>query len=306
MMKQERKVLKRSFELLLLLGLIAVSFSMNAQTLRVGGKDFTEQIILSELTAQYLEEKGFKVELERGLGPSGGLRKALLDGNVDIYWEYIGTAYLNFLKKKYNGEKSSVVYSRVKIADAEKGLIWLDRSDANDTYALAMKASVAEEKNIETLDDLAKYQNANGGVSFATDPTWYSRDDGLVPLEKKFGFKFDRNDVKRMESGLIYNALGKEEVDVGLVYSTDGRIVAQGLRVLIDTRNFFPPYHLTPVVREEVLLKYPKLKGYLNELSAVMTTASITQLNSRVDVDKVLIWEVVEEFLISKGMLEGL
>ncbi|MGH1543357.1 MAG: glycine betaine ABC transporter substrate-binding protein [Arenicella sp.] len=291
---------------MLILGLLLCSYTVHAQTIRVGGKDFTEQIILSELTAQYLEEKGFKVDLERGLGPSGGLRKALVDGNVDVYWEYIGTAYLNFLKKSYKGESSDVVYLRVKSEDSKKGIVWLNKSEANDTYALAMNASVAEEKGIRTLEDLSKYQNTVGGLTFATDPTWYSRDDGLVPLEEKYGFKFVRDGVQRIEFGLIYKLLGKKEVDVGLVYSTDGRIVAQGLRVLRDTKNFFPPYQLTPVIRQDVLLKYPKLADYLNELSAVLDTNTITQLNSRVDVDRVQIWETVEEFLISKGMLDGL
>ncbi|MGH1542907.1 MAG: glycine betaine ABC transporter substrate-binding protein, partial [Arenicella sp.] len=288
---------------ILLLSLLAVSPWVSAQTIKVGSKDYTEQIILSELTAQYLEEKGFKVDLERGLGPSGGLRKAMTDGEVDICWEFIGTAYLNFLKQTYKGESSDVIYSRVKKADSEIGLIWLENSTILDAYAFGMNEQLASEKGIRTLEDLAKYQNTVGGVTFATDPTFYTRDDGLVPLEAKYGFKFDRNDVQRIEFGLIYDLLGKKEVDVGLVYSTDGRILAQGLRVLKDNKNFFPPYELVPVIRREVMVKYPELVGYMNELSAVLNTENMTQLNSRVDVDKVFIWEAAEDFLISKGML---
>ncbi len=287
-----------------LLGLLAVSSISSAQTIRVGSKDFTEQIILSELTAQYLEEKGFKVELERGLASDGGLRQVILDGAIDICWEYTGTAYLNYLEKKYKGERGSVVYERVKKIDADKGLVWLKNSEANDTYALAMNAQLAEEKGIRTLEDMARYQNENGGLTLASDPTWLGRDDGLGPFEKVYGFKFDPKDIKRIEIGLVYNEAGKKKVDVGLVYSTDGRIVAQNLRVLQDTKNFFPPYELAPVIRQDVLQKYPELEGYLNELSEVLDTETITQLNSRVDVDKVFIWEVAEDFLISKGMLQ--
>ncbi|MGH1543183.1 MAG: glycine betaine ABC transporter substrate-binding protein, partial [Arenicella sp.] len=291
---------------ILLLGLLAVSPWVSAQTIHVGGKNFTEQIILSELTAQYLEEKGFKVELERGLPPRG-MREALLDGRVDVYWEYIGTAYLNDHKKLYKGESREEIHSNLKRIDAENGLVWLNVSLANDTYALAMNAQVAQDKGIQSMADLANYQNTHGGVSFATEPTFFSRkEDGLVPLERKFAFKFNREDVQRMEIGLIYGLLGDKTIDVGLVYSTDGRILSQNLLLLDGLEGYFPPYHLAPVINEKTLLKYPRLERYLNELSSVLTTESITQLNSRVDVDKVLIWEAVEEFLISKGMLEGL
>ncbi|MGH1541605.1 MAG: glycine betaine ABC transporter substrate-binding protein [Arenicella sp.] len=287
---------------LILASLLISPLTFAATTIKVGGKDFTEQIIMTELTAQYLEEKGFKVVLDRGL-KSGVLRKLLVDGDIDLYWEYTGTAYLNFQKQKYNGEDRNVIYQKVKLSDKRNDLVWLNNSTINNTYALAISEQFAEEINVSTLDELAAYQNTIGGLKLASNNVFLRRDDGLTPFQREYGFEFSKDNIKRIESGLVYAEVGERRADVGLVFSTDGRIISQNLIVLEDTRNFFPPYELVPVVRKDVLQKNPGLEKYLNDLSEVLDTKAIAKLNYLVDVDKVLIWEAVEEFLISKDLL---
>ncbi len=287
---------------LILASLLISPLTFAATTIKVGGKDFTEQIIMTELTAQYLEEKGFKVVLDRGL-KSGVLRKLLVDGDIDLYWEYTGTAYLNFQKQKYNGEDRNVIYQKVKLSDKRNDLVWLNNSTINNTYALAISEQFAEEINVSTLDELAAYQNTIGGLKLASNNVFLRRDDGLTPFQREYGFEFSKDNIKRIESGLVYAEVGERRADVGLVFSTDGRIISQNLIVLEDTRNFFPPYELVPVVRKDVLQQNPGLEKYLNDLSEVLDTKAIAKLNYLVDVDKVLIWEAVEEFLISKDLL---
>ncbi len=287
---------------LILASLLISPLTFAATTIKVGGKDFTEQIIMTELTAQYLEEKGFKVVLDRGL-KSGVLRKLLVDGDIDLYWEYTGTAYLNFQKQKYNGEDRNVIYQKVKLSDKRNDLVWLNNSTINNTYALAISEQFAEEINVSTLDELAAYQNTIGGLKLASNNVFLRRDDGLTPFQREYGFEFSKDNIKRIESGLVYAEVGERRADVGLVFSTDGRVISQNLIVLEDTRNFFPPYELVPVVRKDVLQQNPGLEKYLNDLSEVLDTKAIAKLNYLVDVDKVLIWEAVEEFLISKDLL---
>ncbi len=287
---------------LILASLLISPLTFAATTIKVGGKDFTEQIIMTELTAQYLEEKGFKVVLDRGL-KSGVLRKLLVDGDIDLYWEYTGTAYLNFQKQKYNGEDRNVIYQKVKLSDKINDLVWLNNSTINNTYALAISEQFAEEINVSTLDELAAYQNTIGGLKLASNNVFLRRDDGLTPFQREYGFEFSKDNIKRIESGLVYAEVGERRADVGLVFSTDGRIISQNLIVLEDTRNFFPPYELVPVVRKDVLQQNPGLEKYLNDLSEVLDTKAIAKLNYLVDVDKVLIWEAVEVFLISKDLL---
>ncbi len=282
--------------------LLTVSSAVAEPIVRVGCLTYTEAIIMSEMTSQYLEEKGFKVEENRGM-VSGGIHQAMLDNQVDITWTYTGTVYDFLIKKIYKGETPDEIYSIVKAADRKNGIVWLDRSTANNSYALAMNREVAEEKNISSIEDLAKYQNSSGGLSFASDLSWHRKKDGLVAFEDTYKFKFDDGDVHPMEPSRVYEFLDSKKYDVGLVYTTDGRNLTYDLKILSETQNFFPPYHITPVIREELLVKHPELGAYLNDLSKLLTTRVITQLNSRVDIDKVYIWEAVEEFLISNGLL---
>ncbi len=272
-------------------------------TIIVGAREFTEQIILSEMTAQYLEEKGFKVDEDRGL--LGELpHTAIINQEIDIMWEYTGTAYEYIFDEPYNGEKAETIYSKVKAEDAKSNVVWLNSSAVNNTYAFAMNKNFAREKGIVTIDDMAQYQRSIGGLKLATEEYFYKQEDGLTAFENEYDFKFDRKYVDRIELGQIYQRLADGEFDVGLVYSTDGGIIKHDFLILRETRNFFPPYYITPLIRQEVLDQHPELAGYLNELAAILDTEVMTKLNSRVDIDKVYIWEVVEEFLIKKEMLE--
>jgi osmoprotectant transport system substrate-binding protein len=106
-----------------------------------------------------------------------------------------------------------------------------------------------------------------------------------------------------MDTGLVYAALRDAQVDVGLVFATDGRIPAFDFLVLADDKGFFPSYSLTPVVRKETLDKNPKLAEHLNALSAKLDDATMAKLNATVDVDKKTIEEVAATFLKAQGLI---
>ena len=105
-----------------------------ANEIVVGGKNFTEQQILSSMTTQYLEGLGYDVEKRAGLG-SAVLRQAQENGQIDLYWEYTGTSLINYNDESAEGLTVDETYQKVKELDAEKGLVWLEPSDANNTYA---------------------------------------------------------------------------------------------------------------------------------------------------------------------------
>ena len=139
-------------------------------------------------------------------------------------------------------------------------------------------------------------------LTFASNAEFYARPDGLKPLEEKYGFEFPRENVKRMDTGLVYQALKDKQVDVGLVFATDGRVPAFNFVVLKDDKGFFPNYALTPVVRKEVLDANPKLAEYLNALSAKLDDATMARLNASVDVDKKTVEDVARDFLKEQGL----
>jgi osmoprotectant transport system substrate-binding protein len=295
-------MLKRTF--LGLAAAAALAFGAGqalAQTIVVGGKNFTEQQLMAEITAQYLKGKGFNVDKRAGLG-SAPLRQAQEAGQVDVYWEYTGTSLITY-NKVTDKMDAATTYAKVKELDAAKGLVWLNPSKANNTYALAMRKGDAEKRGIKSLSDLAAKVKGGEKLKLASNAEFYSRPDGLAPLQQTYGFEFGRENVVRMDTGLVYQALRDSQVDVGLVFATDGRVPAFDFMILADDKGFFPNYALTPVVRKETLDKNPKLAEHLNAISAKLDDATMAKLNATVDVDKKTVEEVASGFLKSQGMV---
>lgn len=288
----------------LLLGAAMTTLACTAQAddeLTVGGKNFTEQLILASMTSQYLEAQGYEVEERSGMGTSV-LRKAQESGQIDLYWEYTGTSLIS-----YNGVEEKLdpqqTYDRVKQLDAEKGLVWLEPSEANNTYALAMREDQAEMLGITSLSDLAKVINNGETLVLASNATFYSRDDGLRPMQETYGFEFGRRNVKRMDQGLTLPSLDQGEVDVAMTTATNGRIPALDLTVLEDDRQFFPNYALAPVVRQDTLEAHPELAAQLNTLSGLLDDATMARLNAQVDVERETVEDVAAQFLEDQQLL---
>jgi osmoprotectant transport system substrate-binding protein len=285
--------------------LLAVSapIAALAQTLVIGGKDFTEQLLMAEMTSQLLTAKGFQVEKRSGFDTTR-LRRAQEAGLVDLYWEYTGTSLREFnrVTEQLSPEET---YARVKELDAQKDLVWLKPSRVNNTYALAMRRADGTERGIATISDLAAKVLSGERVIFASNPEFYERSDGLRSLEQAYNFQFGRDRVVRLDTDLIYQVLRDLKlIDVGLVFATDGRIAAYNLLVLKDDRELFPNYAMTPVVRREILDRHPEIAAHLGRLSAILDNETIARLNAIIDVDRARIPEVASEFLRSSGMVE--
>lgn len=275
-----------------------------AAPLRVGGKNFTEQLILSSMTSQYLRAKGFTTELTGGLG-STLMRQGIESGQLDLVWEYTGTALIvyNRVDEKLDPDGT---YARVKALDAAKGLMWLQPSGINNTYALAMPRRRAEAAGVTTLSELAAAIRAGGDEvrhTFAVDMEFAARPDGLEPLKAAYGLPWTRRDIIQLDPGLVYTALRNDQVETGLVYATDGRVKGFDLVLLRDDRGFFPAYHAAPVVRRAVLDAHPQLAGLLNALAAALDNASMTDMNYRVDIEQQPVDRVAADFLRERGLL---
>ncbi|MDI5889632.1 glycine betaine ABC transporter substrate-binding protein [Halomonas rhizosphaerae] len=293
--------MKRLITTLSGLALASAMTTAGAAEITVGGKNFTEQQILSNMTTQYLEGLGYDVENRSGMG-SAVLRQAQENGQIDLYWEYTGTSLINYndVTERLGPEET---YERVKELDAEKGLVWLEPSEANNTYALAMREDDAEERGIASLSDLAQAVNDGEELTFALNAEFYAREDGWRPLQQAYDFRVSRGDVKRMDSGLVYPALRDGDVEVGLVFATDGRIPAFDFRVLEDDKGYFPAYALTPVVRQETLEANTDLAEQMNALSALLDDETMAELNARVDVERENIEDVAQSFLEENELL---
>ena len=269
----------------LILGLSGCTPS--APTIRVGSKDYTEQLIIGEMYALLLEEAGFKVDRRLNLGGTPIAHQALLHGEIDLYPEYTGTGLLTVLKQpldplrgKNSQETRQQVYDAVsRDYKTQFDLIWLDPAPLNNTQALAMLATQAKSLGIQTIADL-RPQAAK--LRLIGPPEFAVREDGLPGLEKAYG-NFNWKDYKAVDAGLRYQGIMSGGADVAVAFSTDGEINAFGLVLLEDDRQFFPPYQVAPVVRQSVLEQYPNLADTLNRLSPELTDAVMQELNYEVN-----------------------
>jgi osmoprotectant transport system substrate-binding protein len=274
----------------------------SAQTIVVGGKAFTEQQIMTAMTVALLKAKGFTPERKAGMG-SAAVRSALENGQIDVYWEYTGTALMVFNKINDKFATSEEAYRKIKEVDGAKGIVWLNMAPANNTYGFAMNKDQAAKLGIVTMSDFAKAIKGGAKLTFASNAEFYARPDGLPGWQTAYGFEFDRDNVKRMDTGLTYSALKDRQVDSAVVFATDGRIPAFNFVVLKDDKNYASPYNMTPVVRKEILDKNPKIADALNALAAKLDNETMGKLNASVDVDKKTPEEVAEQYLKVNGMI---
>ena len=267
-------------------------------TIRIGARVFTEQTLLAEITAQYLNSKGYNAQVTGGLGSSLA-RSAHETGQLDMVWEYTGVSLVayNHITDKLDSQQS---YDRVKELDAKKGLIWLHPSKFSNTYALALPQKVAEAfPQINTVSDLNKAlrEPQNKEALVALDTEFANRSDGLLGMVKLYDMDLTRRNIRQMDAGLVYTALKNGQVFAGLVYTTDGRLSAFNLKLLDDDLHYFPDYTAAPVVSKAYLDAHPDLEGLLKPLADLFDDETMRQLNARVDVDHESPSKVAADFL---------
>src|SRR5215475_16009008 len=132
---------------ILFLGTAILASAVSAQTIVVGGKAFTEQQIMTAMTVELLKAKGFSPERKAGMG-SAAVRAALENGQIDVYWEYTGTALTVFNKINDKFASAEEAYKKIKEVDGAKGIVWLNMSRVNNTYAFAMNRDEAQKRGI--------------------------------------------------------------------------------------------------------------------------------------------------------------
>ncbi len=271
----------------------------------VGSKDFTEQLILGSMTVQLLESRGYEVQDQTGLGGTTVNREALEAGEIDVYWEYTGTALVNFLGVEEVITDVGEAYTKAKEADAANGLVWLDPADFNNTYTLMVTQDTVD-AGISTISDLAAAINESpNDWRLCTNAEFYARPDGFKGVEALYGFQFPENNVIAMDSGLTYQALTEGECEVAMGFATDGRIAAFGFTNLDDDLGFFPNYNPAPVVRQEVVDADPNIGIVLNLLGPTLDTATMTELNKRVDIDEEDVSAVACDHLMTSGLVDS-
>ncbi|MCB2298759.1 glycine betaine ABC transporter substrate-binding protein [Clostridium tagluense] len=294
-----KKILVSALALIMLVSLVGCG--SKTKKVVVASKPMTEQYILAEMITALIEGNT-DIKVEKKLGIGGGtsnIQPAMIKGEIDIYPEYTGTGWLFVLKKDLIRDPVKLYEEVKKEYKAKYNIKWLGLYGFNDTYALAIKKSVADKLNINTYSDLASKSDS---LKFGAEPDFYEREDGYKGLQKEYNFKF--KEKRELDIGLKYEAINSDNVDVINAFSTDALLKKYDMKVIVDDKNFFPSYFASTLIREETLKKYPELENVLNKLQGKINDKEMIQMNYLVESEKKDPKDVAVEFLKGKGLLK--
>ena len=288
------KKAKNIITLLVLVSLVLVGCTSGASsdTIKIGSKDFTESLIVSEIYALALEENGYSVERVPNIA-SSVIPPAIENAEIDLYPEYTGTALLSIFNLPMDTDPDSVAET-IRNAYEEGGeLTTLEYAPANDSQGIAITTAASEKYGIDTISDLQA--NAES-IRFASQGEFEEREDGLEGLEEVYG-EFNFESITVYDNSLKYQVLSSDEADATPAYTTEGQLSNTDMyKVLEDDQNFWPPYNLVPIVRQDVLEANPDIETIINDINATLDTQTVVDLNASVDIDGRDYMEVAEEY----------
>ena len=268
----------------------------------VGSKEFTEQLILGQITIQTLEAAGATVTDQTGLVGSTVVREALVSGDIDMYWEYTGTGWINHLANETPVVGTEEQYVAVRDADAANDIVWLEPAPLNNTYAIAVASETATALSLTSLSDLSAYVPTSAGATLCAASEFLGREDGLPGLQTAYDFEF--SEVATLELGLIPSQIDTGDTCVfGEVFATDARIADLDLVVLEDDLDFFAVYEPSLNVRQDVFDANPGLAELFAPVAASLDTVTMQGLNAQVDVDGLEPADVAAAFLSEMGLV---
>jgi osmoprotectant transport system substrate-binding protein len=266
------------------------SGSQAGRSLRVGSKNFTEQVVLGEIIAQHLERRLHqKVDRRLNLGGTLLAHQALVAGEIDLYPEYTGTALVAVLKEPIQTDPAAVIGLVRSEYSRRFHVAWLDSLGINNGFAMVVRG---DNKYLKTLTDTTQDARAwTLGVGYEFE----QRVDGLKALEKTYGVRPFA--IKTMDLGLLYKALEDGQVNMIAANATDGLLSKLDVKVLEDDKHAFPPYELCIAAREDRLGTVPGLREALAELSGKFSDRKMQELNYEVDGRHRPVAQVAAEFL---------
>jgi len=285
-------------KIVICLSALALASCGPRQTVVVGSKNFTEQIILGEILAQQIE-RTMHVPVVRYLTLGGTLlvHEALVRGSIDLYPEYTGTALTAVLKRPPEKDAAAVLAEVRAAYQARWKLAWLPPLGFNDTFAMIVRGDTARSQKLATIADAARA----GPWRLGAGPEFQARADGLPGLVNAYGLRIDGTPVT-MDLGLLYEALDGRRVDMIAANSTDGQAAVRDVTILDDDRYYFPPYDCAVVASEDALARHPGLRGALEQLSGKITAETMRRLNQQVEGEHRPAAEAARVFLNSLAM----
>jgi len=295
--------------------ILSIASSVSAQNasnpVTIGSKIDTEGTVLGKMIVQLLSANGIPVVDKVGFGTTDLVRKAIAAKELDLYVEYTGNGAFFFQGTDPTVWKSERMgYETVKRLDLEKNdIVWLTPAPANNTWAIAARKDLADKEKLATLEDFARYVRRGGKAKLAASEEFISSAAALPAFQAAYGFKLANDQLLSFSGGntaLTEQAAsqGSNGVNFAMAYGTDGSLAALGLVVLADTKAVQPIYEPTPIVRKEVLDRYPAIASLLGGLFKKLDLVTLQGLNARVAVNGESPEAVAASYLKDKGLIK--
>ncbi|MFW5683958.1 MAG: ABC transporter substrate-binding protein [Spirochaetota bacterium] len=312
------KLTARAFYVLVLALVSAAVFATGAQQasddakgpITVASKIDTEGALLGNMIVLLLENDGFEVVNNTEFGTTDVIRRAIINGEIDIYPEYTGNGGFFFSDTESSlWRNADSAYETVAELDLEQNdVVWLEPAPANNTWAIAVREDLAQSEDLRTLEDFAEYVNGGGEIKLAGSEEFVSRDDALPSFEEAYGFDLSDDQLLILSGGntattIQAAARQTDGVNAAMAYGTDGALAALGLVVMRDSLGVQPVYQPAPIVREPVIDEYPEIEEILEPVFETLDLETLQGLNAQIAVDGRPAETVAQEYLEENGFL---
>ena len=274
----------------------------------VSSKLSSESAMIGEMIRLVLSAAGIPTVDRLKLGATPVVRRALLDGEVDLYVEYTGNggiffnmpadpAWKDFRKGYELGARLDYTKNRI---------VWLTPAPASNAWALAVRKDVANAYHLRTMSDFARWVSGGGQVMLACSAE-FANAGTLRSLEDTYGFRLTSDQLIVLAGGettamITAAAARTNDTNTAMVYATDGGIAAANLVVLEDDKHDQPIYAPVPLIRATVLREHPEIAALVKPLMESLDRETLQRLNERVQVDGEAIESVARAYLEQKGL----
>lgn len=259
----------------------------------IGSKMHGESYLLAEIMAQVLENSDYEIDRKFGFGGTLICYNALAEGEIDLYPEYTGTISEAIFTNEENVGENPILADYQAILDARKMKIF-SPFGFNNSYAMAIKKTLADERGLKTISDLKYHSDLN--VSFSHE--FINRDDGWPSMKDVYNLELSPTGIQH---GLAYKAIDEGEIDLTDAFTTDGDIERYGLIILQDNLDFFPKYFGASLARNDFPTEAIEI---LNQLEGRLDDDKMRLLNSEVVINQKTFSEVANAFLKSEGLID--
>jgi osmoprotectant transport system substrate-binding protein len=292
------------------LALIASAPARAGNPVVVSSKLSSESAMIGEMLRLALSAAGIPTVDRLKLGATPVVRRALLDGEVDLYVEYTGNGgiFFNMPSDPAWKDFSKGYELGARLDSARNRIVWLTPAPASNAWALAVRRDIATAYHLRTMSDFARWVSGGGQVVLACSAE-FANAGTLRSLEDTYGFKLRSDQMIVLAGGettamITAAAARTNDTNTAMVYATDGGIAAASLVVLEDDKHDQPIYAPVPLIRAAALSEYPEIAALVKPVMNSLDRDTLQQLNERVQVDGESVQSVAKSYLLQKGLLK--